>query len=830
MTAEPDLLMRRATLERDQPLTQMDDVETNMTDSDETTAAPSAENDTREALLARSGLLDAAPDAELDHWTSVLRRATGAAVVAVSVEAGTSTLVKGLWEFGATHAQTTVLAADGTVEGFLTGKVPAPAVHPRSYLEGPVIVDGHVLCKIGLADAAPREWTERDLQTLANATAAVAVQIRLRLANHDAVRFHELVASHNRVHELIAKGAPLGEVLVELVEGIERHDPTLIPCVVLLDREAGALRPGAAPSLPPHYFAAIDGVVIGPNVGTCGSAAWSGQLTITEDIAEDPKWAPIRDFAVGAGLRHCWSMPIKASGGEVLGTLALYGARPRRPLAEHLTLIEDGARLAGIAIERHRALEKLIHDARHDGLSGLPNRTAIFESLDEAIVRIRPGSSVAVLFVDLDGLKSLNDTLGHDRADEMIREVSNRLSRAVRSTDFVGRFGGDEFIVVAEEIATDEEASKLGLRLLDAISEPLPGVDSTVVTASIGIAIMGGCGADAREAIRRADSAMYEAKRAGGDRMVFFGGSLRTYESRRLVVARELRDAETRGELRIVFQPVFELASSEIVAVEALLRWDSPRLGQVSPAEFIPVAEDGGSIVSIGAWVLRESCEALGRISGGRPVELSVNVSARQLAHPGFARSVQLILSHAEFPADRFTLELAEAALIRADAITARTLHELEAQGIRIVLDDFGSGISSLSWLKDHPVTAIKIDRSFVDGLPDDRRDQAIVSALLSMSTALGCTVTAEGVETVEQLAALRALHCERVQGFLLARPMSAAQLQARLASDNVVAIQPPAATTEPADLRQTARTQHRREPAPGQSHRPTVLRLPAGR
>ena len=415
-------------------------------------------------------------------------------------------------------------------------------------------------------------------------------------------------------------------------------------------------------------------------------------------------------------------MPIKSTAGEVLGTLALYGPRPRRPLPEHLTLMQDGARLAGIAIERHRALEKLMHDARHDGLSGLPNRTAIFESLDEALVRIEPDGSVAVLFVDLDGLKTLNDTLGHDRADEMIREVGERLSRAVRSTDFVGRFGGDEFIVVAEEIATEEEASKLGFRLLEAISEPLPGIDGTVLTASIGIALLGGCRADAREAIRRADSAMYEAKRAGGDRIVFFSGTRRTHEGRRLALGRELRGAETRGELSIVFQPVFELETGEIAAVEALLRWDSPTLGQVPPAEFIPVAEDTGSIVPIGAWVLRESCETVQRIArdAGREVELSVNISARQLAQPGFARTVQLILSHAEFPAAQLTLELAEAALIRADAVTARTLHELESQGIRIVLDDFGTGVSSLSWLKEHPVGAIKIDRSFVSGVADD--------------------------------------------------------------------------------------------------------------
>jgi len=791
---------------------------------------PTPDEDTRAVLLARSGLLEPGPDPELDHWTYVLRRATGAAVVAVSIEAPAGTQLKGLWAFDRSDTQITALSDGQTMESFLTSRVPAPGNHPRSYLEGSVIVDGHVLCSIGLADAAPREWTERDHQTLENATAAVAVQLRLRLANHDALRFHQLVGSHNRVHELIAKGAPLREVLVELVEGIERHDPSVIPCVVLLDREASVLRPGAAPSLPPHYFAAIDGVVIGPNVGTCGSAAWSGQLTITEDIAEDPKWAPIRDFAIGAGLRHCWSMPIKASDGEVLGTLALYGPQPRQPLPEHLTLIEDGARLAGIAIERHRALEQLRYDARHDGLSGLPNRTAIFEALDDALGRTEQRSSVAVLFVDLDGLKTLNDTLGHDRADEMIREVGERLSSTVRGTDFVGRFGGDEFIVVAEEISNEDEASRLGSRLLEAISQPLPGVDSTVVTASIGVALVGPGGADAREAIRQADSAMYEAKRTGGDRIVFFSGSRRIHEGRRLALARELRGVETRGELGIVFQPVFELATNEIAGVEALLRWNSPVLGQVPPAELIPVAEDAGAIIPIGAWVLREACEAVQRIARGRPLELSVNVSAHQLAHTDYALSVQRTLAHAEFPAQRLTLELDEAALIQGDAVTARTLRELESHGVRIVLDDFGTGLSSLSWLKEHPVSALKIDRGFVAGLADDVRDQAIVSSLIAMATALGCTVTAEGVETDEQLAALRRLACERVQGFLLARPLSEAQLEALLVADNVVAIQPPAATTGPADLRQRARTRHHHERAPEPSRHPTVLRLPASR
>jgi diguanylate cyclase (GGDEF)-like protein len=576
------------------------------------------------------------------------------------------------------------------------------------------------------------------------------------------------------LHELIARDAPLGEVLGELVEGIERYEPSVMPSVVLLDRESSTLHPGAALSLPRHFFDAIEGVVIGPNVGTCGSAAWSGELTITEDIASDPKWAPIRDFTIGAGLRHCWSMPIKTPDGQVLGTFALYGSRPRTPLPEQLTLLRDGARLAGIAIERHRTMEKLMHDARHDTLTGLLNRRAIFEHLDASLQRGGAATRVAVLFVDLDGLKGLNDSLGHDQADEVIRELAQRQFAAVRTDDVIGRFGGDEFVAIAEGVDDQEHAAELGSRLLEAISKPLPWIGAPVVTASIGITLISDAGIDAREAIRQADSAMYAAKRAGGDRSSFFEGSQPIRTGRRLALARGLSDAEMRGEMRLVFQPVFELAGSRLVAAEALARWTSPTFGEVCPAEFIPIAEDTGAIMPLGAWVLREACEELARVNAetGRRCELAVNVSAHQLAKPGFAQSVHMTLSHAEFPAELLTLEITEAALMRPDAVSARALRELESFGVRIVLDDFGTGYFSLAWLKQYPIHGIKIARGFVAGIEDQVVNRAIVASVIGMGAALGATVTVEGVETAAQLDVLRALDCERVQGFLLGRPI----------------------------------------------------------
>ncbi|MGH2896579.1 MAG: bifunctional diguanylate cyclase/phosphodiesterase, partial [Solirubrobacteraceae bacterium] len=591
-------------------------------------------------------------------------------------------------------------------------------------------------------------------------------------------------ASHNRLHDLIARDAPLRDVLSELVEGIEEYEPSVMACVVLLDRESSTLHPGAGPSLPPHWLEAIDGVVIGPNIGSCGSAAWSGELIISEDLSTDPKWTPVREFAASCNLSHCWSMPIKGADGLVLGTFALYGPQPRAPEPEHIALMQDGARLAGIAIERHRTMERLIHDARYDGLTDLPNRRAIFERLELALGRAGHASKVATLFIDLDGLKTLNDTLGHDRADEMIREVAQRLRLVLRADDFVGRFGGDEFVAIAQDIAGAEQAAALAARLLEATSAPLRGLEGTTVTASIGIALVDG-DVDAAEAIRRADTAMYRAKQSGRDRYSFFleanGEGLR--ERRRVSLTRELAQAEIHHEMTLAFQPVFDLSSNEIVAIEALSRWTSPTCGEVSPREFIGLAENSGTIVPLGAWALRESCESAVRIAEltGRRLELAVNVSGRQLARAGFAQSVYQTLAHANFPAELLTLEVTEGALMQGDDLSIRTLDELRSLGIRLTVDDFGAGSASLAGFRERQVDGIKIDRQFLAGLPDDAVSFAVVAAISGMGTALGATVTAKGVETEAQLVSLRAMGCERVQGFLLAEPMRLRDLVARL-------------------------------------------------
>ena len=750
-------------------------------------ASRRADDQARSVLFRLSGLLDASPDLEFDRWTAALRRHTGSVVGAVCLMDGSHRFVKSVSTDAGSTDLVVALAPSDSLERYIVGLAESIGTTDRGvvYAEAPISVSGQEMGQVCIARYGHDGWVDKHLDALTATAAAVSTEVALRLARVEAKRVHQLVASHNKVHDLIAQSAPLQEVLIEIVKSVERHDSSIKASVLMFDPTSSTLHSGVGPSLPSWYLAAIDGVVIGPNVGTCGSAAWYRRLVITEDIAEDPKWATVRGIAERAGLAHCWSMPILAPGGEVLGTLALYGSRPRMPLPEHLTLIQDWAHVASIAIERHRTVDRLMHDARHDSLTDLPNRMATLERLDEAILRVNDSVPAAVLFIDLDGLKVLNDTLGHDRADEMIREVSRRLSATVRADGFVGRFGGDEFVVIAEGITDAEDAAALALRLLEAISQPLPGVEMAAITASIGITLIRSNGIDAHEAIRQSDHAMYDAKRSGRDRCAFFQGPQRVRTGRRLLLARELRDAEVRGELRLMFQPIVALPTGNIIGVEALVRWTSPTFGVVSPIEFISIAEDTGTIVPIGAWVLRESCEAMVRLAEmGYPLELNVNVSARQVSKPEYTLWVRQTLTHAQFPADKLGLEITETALIRPDAITKRNLRELDALGIHIVLDDFGTGYSSLSWLKQRPFGEIKIDRSFVSGLPDNAGDHAIVVAVIGMARAFGCIVTAEGVETEEQLAVLKTLGCDRAQGFLLAEPMTVEELTALLVSE----------------------------------------------
>jgi diguanylate cyclase (GGDEF)-like protein/PAS domain S-box-containing protein len=427
---------------------------------------------------------------------------------------------------------------------------------------------------------------------------------------------------------------------------------------------------------------------------------------------------------------------------------------------------------------RRAAVEALTHQALHDSLTGLPNRALLLDRLRLSQARLARTPSVnAVLFIDLDGFKSINDGLGHDVGDQVLVKIAARLRQAVRPSDTVARLGGDEFVVLCEGLNDPQSADEISTRLERAVSKPLNiAQDDIAVTASIGIALVESAEATPDEMIRDADMAMYSAKSRGKNRTEYFDVTLRSRTDDRLRIEGALRQALRDDEFRLHFQPIVELSTGNVVSVEALVRLQDAEGELLPPDNFINVAEDSGLIVPIGNWVLRESCRELshwlsvGAVSGA--VHTSVNLSVRQATRPDLVHMVTRALADAHLHPTSLALELTESVLMEVDSTTLRSLEELRELGVQLGIDDFGTGYSSLTYLKRLPVSFVKVDRSFVAGVVDDKSDREIVTAVVRLGQALGLTTIAEGVENAEQLDALREIGCDQAQGYYLGRPV----------------------------------------------------------
>ena len=778
----------------------------------------------------------------------------------------------------------------------------APAL--RAYAGMPLTApSGYVLGVLAVADYTPRLFDEVQTQALRSLAGQVMAQLELR-------RLQMLKTAEAGIMAQIAAEAPLEQVLASIARMVCGHDPRFGCALMLADDSRLRLRLTMSRGLPPALAAVLDGVAIGPGAGSCARAAAERRSAVARDIATNPDWAPLGQPALAYGLRACWSMPVLAADGEVLGTVALYAHAAGEPGADEWELMRSCAQLAGVAVERARAAralrrqatlldqardsivvygvdgrisywnkgaerlhgwtaaemlgrpattilddrrldparlrralrqhgewlgeitlrhksgrtiavecrktlvrdergraqavfsictdvterkraeERMHHMASHDQLTQLPNRRHMVERLKQAQARSgAAGATGALLFIDLDNFKSLNDTLGHRYGDLVLQQVAERLRICVREGDLVARFGGDEFVLLLEHLGSgDEEAARqtetAAGRVLEALNRPYRIMGQQYSSAaSVGIALFRGLDPAPEELIKQAELAMYQAKSAGRNTMRLFTPEMQAKANARSAIEKDMRAGLDGGEFSLDYQPQVDRAG-RIVGAEGLMRWRHARLGVISPAEFIPVAEETGMIHALGRLALQAAMLQL-RAWRDDPalagLTLAVNVSARQFHEPGFVGDVLDLLAQTGAPARLLKIELTESSLVRSVDDTIARMLELKRHGIRFSLDDFGTGYSSLSYLKRFPLDQIKIDQSFIQDALDDQDSIAIVATIITLGHTLQMEVIAEGVETERHRQMLADLGCEMYQGYLFSRPLPPAQLETLL-------------------------------------------------
>jgi diguanylate cyclase (GGDEF)-like protein/PAS domain S-box-containing protein len=535
-----------------------------------------------------------------------------------------------------------------------------------------------------------------------------------------------------------------------------------------------------------RLLAGLEGEVSGGNQrisaardSHAGVALESGLHVIVGD------WAGEHRFTMPPALRVLGiqsSLAVMIDGKErPFGVLDIHSTARHRFIPQDVHFAQAVANVLADAIARHSTDETLRHRVLHDSLTGLPNRLSFVEALTNALHRsVASGSPVGILFLDLDHFKLINDSLGHHAGDELLRAVAPRLRSHLRPGDLVARFGGDEFGVLVDRLADEEEAIAIADRVAGAFASPyaMGGVDH-FVTASIGVAVARPTDRQPVSAdllIRDADAAMYRAKERGRARCELFDAEMRASAQRRLETERELRGVLDREELTLHYQPVVSLRTGEVSGMEALVRWQHPSRGLLDPGDFVSIAEECGMIESIGCWVQERACEQALEWHqlrpDERPFDISVNLSARQVAHRDLPVVVAEILARTGLDPIHLRLEITETVLVDESSTSQATLEALSEIGVGLVLDDFGTGYSSLAYLNRYPFDALKIDRSFVDGLGIEQERTGIVEAIIGMARALSLDVIAEGVENEAQLSELRRLDCDHAQGHLFAPPL----------------------------------------------------------
>ena len=604
----------------------------------------------------------------------------------------------------------------------------------------------------------------------------------------------QVLDSQKRILEILIRGESLEQILGEVCQVIERVVAGSRCAVMMHEKVTHRLHVAAAPSLAADFREALDGLDVGPRGASCGAAVHHGKTVVVEDVAGNPIWRDLQDSARAQGIRSCWSIPLRSIEGEkaearITGTLDFYFQEVQKYSEAQLSTLESASELASYVLHNAQSRSSVQQKNSYDSLTDLPNRTLLTTRLRKLIEEKRSKTEdergrFAVVALDLDRFKNINDTLGFKMGDLLLQALGQRLQGCLREYDTVSRSGGDDFLLVIQDLRRDDDISLVAEKILKRINDPYDfGGHGLFVTASMGISVYPWDGEDAQTLLRNAETALVSAKERGGGNFQFFRPNMArnnpTFESwfEQAKLASELRDVLDRDEIQLYYQLKYSSDGKQILGAEALIRWNHPTHGLLSPDRFLPMAEQMGMLVQLGEWCLYEACNQnkQWQDSGLARIPVSVNVSPQQFRHGHMIDTIREALKATGLPAQYLELEIVESLAMEDTANNQQRLNELHHLGLQLSIDDFGTGFSSLSYLNKFPFDAIKIDRSFVKdigtGNDGDLDSQTIVLAILSMAQKLSLTVIAEGVETVEQARFLQDNQCEIIQGFLYARP-----------------------------------------------------------
>jgi diguanylate cyclase (GGDEF)-like protein len=605
----------------------------------------------------------------------------------------------------------------------------------------------------------------------------------------------ELLSAHRRLLDGIGEKTHLTSLLQQFCTTLDEEIAPACSCVMLYQPVERVLNIGAAPGLPVDLRHALDGLTAGLAPGSCSAAVHRNEAVVSRDLATDTLWDGLRDPAVEAGFQACWSLPIRSlqwsdSPGKddevrVVGTVAIYLRQQRSPSPQELKLLDITSALAGLAINAARTRERVGDQQLYDALTGLPSRSLFFDQLKEVLADLSPHESkLALLRLDLDHFKEVNETFGYAVGDSLLRSVAERLVALRSGTDLVARFGDDEFIYLTHELPRDDDVRQLAEGILGELSKPYDfGGEELAISASLGASVYPWDGEDPQTLLRNAENALFAAKRQGRNRIRLYAPTLGGSGFEKLQLKLALGYAVENRELELLYQPKLRSDSGEIAGVEALTYWNHPTQGQIAPGKFIPLAEETGLIQPIGEWVLQTACAQVQgwRRQGFHHLSVAVNISALQFREGGFKDTVSTVLANTRLDPHALELEITETVAMTDVDKTMERLKALQDLGLRISIDDFGTGYSSLAYLQRFPIHTLKLDRSFIIGLPENRENRAIVKAVIAMARYMGLELVAEGVEGEGEADILRGEGCELLQGYHFSRPVPAAEIEQML-------------------------------------------------